>query len=109
MANSKYIGLFVDGHWSNGYSHLVFNEPYFRFGNKELSRCRHLDDRITGYLAIHIEGWKGRSNFAYISETKNSGYRAYIQSEEIVVYLAGFPDFGGTPPDDAEKRVCKEK
>lgn len=108
VSDSKYVGLFVNGHWSNGYSHLVISEPYFRFGNIELSSCSHLDERINGYLANHIEGWKGRTNFKYIFEIKNSGYRAYITSEEIVVYLAGFPDFGGATPDEAERRICKE-
>lgn len=108
VSGSKYIGLFVNGSQTNGYSHLVINEPYFRFGDKELSRCSHLDDRINGYLANHIEGWNRRTNFEFISEINSSGYRVYIKSEGIVVFLRGFSDFGGVPPSEAEKSICKD-
>lgn len=110
VAGRKYIGLFVDGGQTNGFSYLVFNYPYLQLeedGAASWNGCGRLSHSLEGYLRNFVKGWKTNANYMFVSESNPHGYKAYIRVDERVVFVRGFPDFGGSPPDEQEKKICE--
>lgn len=108
----KYIGLVVHGGQTNGFSYLLFDYPYFELAEenaKPWKECKRLNESLQSYLRNFVEGWKPSTvGYLFVSESSSQGYRAYIRFNDRVIFVRGFPDFGGSPPNEQEKKICEQ-
>lgn len=107
----KYYSLFVSGDSTNGYIHFIFKRPYYRFTNKEILEwkiCHKLNKNLDSYLRNNMQDWGVTSgSVSIISESYPSGYKVYIRTNDKLIFVRGFPDFGGDPPNEKEKKICE--
>lgn len=109
VGGRKYIGLFVDGNETNGFSYLSFSYPYMQLADEDAaswSECNHLNESLVVYLRNYVDKWKPQKSYTYITETDSHWYKAYIGSGDMVIYVHGFSDLGGAPPSEGEKKIC---
>ena len=112
VSGRKYTGLFVGGGETNGFEYLVFDYPYFQFTKDNAinwKECSRLSKSLEGYLGSFVKDWKTNTSYKFVSEIEPNGYKAYIQLNDRVIFVRGFPDLGGVPPNEQEKRICMDQ
>ena len=106
----KYYSLFVQGGSTNGGAYYLFEYPYFTFTNEKDDKwrvCNTLHKSILDYIQ-HFTKWPETGPYYVVSSSTKSTYSAYIKANDKVVYVEGFPDFGGAGPTDEEKNICDD-
>lgn len=67
--------------------------------------CAKLDKNIWYYLNS-VTTWRENGPYHVVNRATSNGYLAYIKANDKVIYVRGFPDFGGAGPSEAEKNIC---
>lgn len=96
---------FVSGGGGNGYAFYILHNPYLATASPPWKPCASLYPSIRGYLK-EASDMGATSSIEYFSQSSGSGYSAYLKLPSVIIFVRGFPDFGGQPPSDAEKKVC---
>ncbi len=110
VGGRKYIGLLVDGSKTNGFEYLEFNNLYFQIEKdnaKNWEKCSRLNKSLEGYFRELIKVQNTSTHYKYVSDVEPSGYKAYISFNNRIIFVRGFPDFGGAPPSEEEKKICE--
>lgn len=110
VAGIRYISLFVSGNIiNNGSSLILYERPYFKIldSNKAVWRvCEKLNENILGNIKSNNSDWSETGPYEVVSESYPNGYDAYIKTKNRLLYISGFPDFGGASPSEEEKNIC---
>jgi len=104
----KYYSLFVSGGTYNGSGYYLYEYPYFTFTNEEDDKwrvCSTLHKRVLGYIQ-HFTEWPDTGPYYVVSRSTKNTYSAYIKVNNEIIYVVGFPDFGGAGPTEEEKAIC---
>ena len=104
----KCYSLFVSGGSSNGYAYFLYESPLLTIvtGNETVWRkCTKLNKNIDNIIN-NITDWPKNGPYYVANKATSNGYFAYIRIDKKVLYIRGFPDFGGAAPSDAEKNIC---
>jgi len=109
VQNHKYYSLFVsDINLTNGYESVVFEQPYFKFSKKNNQVNWEDCNKINKILGSYLKNWhQVKKPYKFVSEVYPSGYKAYIKTLDTIIFVRGFPDFGGVPPTEEEKKICE--
>lgn len=104
----KCYSLFVKRGSSNGYAYFFYKFHLLTIvtGSEDAWRkCTKLDKNIKN-ITNSISGWPNHGPYYVVSGKTSNGYYAYIRADEKILFLRGFPDFGGAAPNEAEKNIC---
>lgn len=106
----KYFSSNVDGQIGfNAFEVLIFKQPYFNItGNKKLNwnYCNEFDEHIKKDLIRYNQYVKEALPYRFIVEKTENSYKAFIDNGIAIIYISGFPDWGGGAPSLAEINVC---
>jgi hypothetical protein len=106
----KCYSLFVTGGSSNGYEYFLYRIPFLTLttgDEKEWRLCTKLNKNIDGIIKS-ISNWTPNGPYYIVNKTYENGYSAYIKTDIGILFIRGFPDFGGVAPSEAEKKICEE-
>ncbi len=106
----KYYSLFVSGGSYNGGGYYLYEYPYLTFTNEKDDNwrvCNTLDEGILSYIKSFTP-WPETGPYYVVSKSTKNTYFAYIKANNKVVYVEGFPDFGGAGPTEEEKKICAD-
>lgn len=111
VGGRNFIGFAVEGNQTNGFAYIRYGRWHMqleREGAVEWKQCRRLNRSLDGYLRNYVGDRIMHGSYMFISERDEHGYKAYIRSNDDVIFVWGFPDFGGTPPGEDEMRICDD-
>lgn len=108
VSRVRYISPYTLSGSTNGFLYHIYIPPYFRVTDNsevEWKICNKLHDNILGYMRNN-SSWLETGPYSVISEKQENGYSAYIKTGNTLIFIRGFPDFGGRAPSEDEKSVC---
>ena len=109
VAGIRYFSLFVSGDViNNGWSQILYERPYFKIldNDKAVWRiCQKLNKNVLGGIKSSSD-WSEIGPYEVVSESYSNGYVAYIKTKNRLLFINGFPDFGGASPSEEEKNIC---
>ncbi len=103
---------FDEHYWGNGFSMWNLGTTYRLDKGDNVSEpswieCTDLTLPLKQLLATYSKTWNdSKGSMKIIRESNENGYNAYILKNKELFFVSGFPDFGGTPPSEEEKKVC---
>ena len=98
--------------YSNGYEVYVYKEPIYHLqgDTTEWKKCDRLSSHLESqFIEVGNHEVFFNGPFEYLVEKHPWGYKAYIKSKDYLVYVRGYPDFGGVPPSNEKKAICAKK
>lgn len=104
----KYYSLFVSEGSTNGGRYYLYEYPYLTFTNEKDDKwrvCSTLHKSVLGYIQ-HFTEWPEIGPYYVVSKSTSNTYFAYIKVDNKIIYVEGFPDFGGAGPTEEEKNIC---
>ncbi len=108
VSGFRYFSLFISGDSTNGLLYYLYDPPYFRVtgsGESKWKACEKIHENIFNYISS-TSSWSEAGPYDVIAESQATGYAAYIKTKNTLLYVRGFPDYGGASPSEEEKSVC---
>ncbi|VAX12727.1 hypothetical protein MNBD_GAMMA24-807 [hydrothermal vent metagenome] len=105
---------FKEYSWGNGFSMWNLGTTYRLNKGDNVAvppwvDCADLVLPLKRMLANYSKTWNdSKGSMKVIIESNENGYNAYILKNKELFFVSGYPDFGGTPPSEEEKKVCAE-
>jgi hypothetical protein len=105
----KCYSLYVTGGSSNGFEYFLYRIPFLTLisgDDKEWRLCTKLNKNINDSIR-NIPNWSPKAPYYIANKIYENGYYAYIKTDKGILFIRGFPDFGGVAPSEAEKKICE--
>ena len=104
---------FEEYSWGNGFSMWNLGTTYRLNKGDNVAEprwieCTDLILPLKQTLANYSKTWNdSEGSIKIIQESDDDSYRAYILKNKELFFVSGFPDFGGDPPSEEEKKICE--
>nr|NJM04540.1 hypothetical protein [Desulfobacula sp.] len=105
----KCYSFCVTGGSSNGFEYFLYKSPFLTLitgDEKKWRLCTKLNKNINDILES-ISSWTPKAPYYIVNQIYDNGYSAYIKTDRGILFIRGFPDFGGVAPSEAEKTICE--
>ena len=102
----KFYSFFVRSDWTNGFAYAVLKRPFAfaRSGRWPWKPCQGLRKEFQTLMGLGPNDLK--PPLMILTESHSEGYTAFVRSSDSVIFLWGYPDFGGKAPTLEETHIC---